>query len=68
MYIPTTDAQQEHILHQQDTGVVDSGESHLYTASSASHGPADTSAATISVGTANGQVKNSSAKYTLPIS
>ena len=48
-------------------GIVDSGATHLYIAPSAPHGPPDTSAATISVGTANGQVEKYSAKSTLPI-
>ena len=66
-YMPTPDAQQEHILPQQEMGIVDSGATHLYTAPSAPHGPPDTSAATISVGTENGQVENSSAKAILSI-
>ena len=44
---------------QQDTVIVDSGEIHLYIAPSAPHGPPNTSAETISVGTANGQVEKS---------
>ena len=66
-YIPTPDAQQEHILPQQDTGIVDSGATHLYISPSAPHGPPESRAAKISLGTANGQVENSSAKATLPI-
>ena len=66
-YIPTPDAQQGHILPQQDTGIVDSGATNLYIDPSAPHGPPDTSAATISVGTENGQVEKSSPKATLPI-
>ena len=66
-YMPTPDAQQEHILPQQDTGIIDSGSTHIYIAPSAPHGPPDTSVATISVGTENGQVENSSEKATLPI-
>ena len=66
-YLPTPDAQQEHILPQEETGIVDPGETHLYIALSPPHGPPDTSASTISEGTANGQVENSSEKATLPI-
>ena len=58
MYMPAPDEQQEHILPQPHTGIVDSGESHLYIAPSAPYGPPDTSAAKISAGTANGQVEN----------
>ena len=54
-YIPTPDA--PWIIPQQDTGIVDSGATHLYIAPSAPHGPPDTSDATISVGTENGQVE-----------
>ena len=50
----TTEEQQEHILPRKHTGIVDSGVTHLYIAPSAPHGPPITSAATISVGTANG--------------
>ena len=39
-YIPTPDAPQ--ILPQQDTGIVDSGATHLYIAPSAPHGPPKT--------------------------
>ena len=53
-YIPTPDAPQ--ILPQQDTGIVDSGATHLYLAPTAPHGSMDSSASTISVGTANVQV------------
>ena len=65
--MPTPDAQQEHILPQQDTGIVDSGATRLYIAPSTPHGLPEKVAATISVGTANGQVEKSSAKATLPI-
>ena len=65
--MPTPDEQQEHIIPKQHTGILDSGTTHLYIAPSAPHGPPNTSAATISVGTANGQVEKSSAKATLPI-
>ena len=57
-YITTPDAPQRHIIPQQDTGVVESGATHLYIDPSAPHGTPDTSAATISVGTLNGQVEN----------
>ena len=66
-YIPTPDAPQGKILPQQDTGIVYSGATHLYIAPSAPHGPPDTSSATISVGTANLQVENSSSTAILPI-
>ena len=56
MYMPTPDEQQEHIIPKQHTGILDSGTTHLYIAPSAPHDPPNTSAATISVGTANGQV------------
>ena len=52
-YITTPDHQQGKILLQQDTGIVVSGATHLYISPSAPYGPPDTSAATISVGTAN---------------
>ena len=64
-YIPTPDAPQ--ILSQQDTGIVDSGATHLYIAPSAPHGIPNTSASKISVGTSNGQVENSPATAILPI-
>ena len=66
-YIPTQDKPQGHILPQQDTSIVDSGETHLYISPSAPHGPPNTSDATISVGTANGQVENISSKDILRI-
>ena len=59
--------QQGHILPQQDTGIVDSGETQIYIAPPAPNGPPDTIDATISVGTENGQVEDSSSKATLPI-
>ena len=52
-YIPTPDAPQGQILPQQDTGIVDSGATHLYIAPSEPYGLPGTSAATISVGTEN---------------
>ena len=66
-YMPTPDEQQEHILPQQHTCIVDSGATHLCIDPYTPHVLLDTSAATISVGTENGQVKNSSATATLPI-
>ena len=58
---------QEHILPQQKTGIVDSGATHLYISPTAPHGPPDTSSATIKVGTANVQVGTSAAKAALSI-
>ena len=66
-YMPTQNEKQEHILPQQHTGIVDSGATHLCIAPTALHGPPDVSAATIKVGTDNGQVETSTAKDTLPI-
>ena len=57
MYMSTPHEQQEHILPQQHTGIVDSGATHLCISPSAPHGPPDTSAVTVSVVTANGQVE-----------
>ena len=65
--MPTLYGGNENILPQQHTGIVDSGATHLYIAPNAPHGPLDTRAATIKVGTANGQVVTSAAKATLPI-
>ena len=59
--MPTQYEQKENILPQQHTAIVDSG------SPTAPHGPLDTSAAIIKVGTANGQVETSAAKATLPI-
>ena len=64
-YIPTPDA--PIILPQQDTGIVDSGATHLYIAPSAPHGLPDTSASKISVGTENGQVEKLSTTAILKI-
>ena len=66
-YTPTQNEQQEHLLPQQYTGIVDSGSTQLYIAPTAPHGLTDTIAATIKVGTDNGQVEKSAAKATLPI-
>ena len=65
--MPTQYEKKEHILPQQHTGILDSGATHLYIAPTAPHGPLDTSAATIKVGTANGQVETPAAKCTIPI-
>ena len=65
--MPTQYEKKEHILPQQYTGILDSGATHLYIAPTAPHGPLDTSAATIKVGTANGQVETPAAKCTIPI-
>ena len=67
MYTPTQNKQQEHILPQQHTRIVDSGSTYLYIAPTAPHGLKDTSAATIKVGKANGQVESSAAKATIHI-
>ena len=53
--MPTLCEGNENSLPQQHTGIVDSGATHLYIAQNAPHGLLDTSAATIKVGTANGQ-------------
>ena len=60
-YMPTQYENQEHILPQQHTRIVDSGATHLYIAPTAPHGTLDTSAAAIKLGTANGQVETSAA-------
>ena len=60
--MPTQYEGKEHILPQQHTRIVDSGATHLYIAPSSPHGPPDTSAATIKVGTANGQIEISAKK------
>ena len=46
---------------------MDSGITHLYIGPNAPHGPKDTIASIIRVGTANGQVATSAAKAALPI-
>ena len=46
---------------------MDSGAAYLYIDPDAPHGPLEISAATIKVGTANGQVETSAEKSTLPI-
>ena len=66
-YMPTQYKEKENTLPQQHKGIVDSGATQLYIVPTAPHGPLDTSAATIKVGTANVQVETSAAKATLPI-
>ena len=66
-YIPKISEENENSLPQQHTVIVDSGATQLYIAPNAPHGPIDTSAATIKVGTANVQVATSAAKSTLHI-
>ena len=65
--MPTLYEENKNSLPQQHTVIVDSGATHLYIAQNAPHRPLDTSAATIKLGTANGQVATSAAKDTLPI-
>ena len=57
----------ENILPPEQTGIVDSGATHLYIAPNAPYGQLNTTAKKIRVGTANGQVAISTAKATLPI-
>ena len=59
--------QQGNILPQHHTGIVDSGETHLYIALLAQHGHPNTKAPQITVGTVNGQMVQSTATATLPI-
>ena len=66
-YMPTQYEEKENILPQQHTEIVDLGTTHLYIYPTAPHGPLDTSAATIKLGAANGQVETSAAKSTLSI-
>ena len=66
-YMPKIYEENENILPQQHTGIVDSGATHLYIDPNAPYGPLDTSAATIKVGTSNGKFATSAAKDTLPI-
>ena len=66
-YMPTLYEENENTPPQKHTGIVDSGETHLYIATNAPHGPLDTGAATNKVGTENGQVATSAAKDTLRI-
>ena len=62
-----TSEENENSLLPEQTGIVDSGATHLYIALNAPHGPLETSASRIIVGAANGQVAISMAKETLPI-
>ena len=57
----------ENILQTEHTGIVDSGETHLYISPNALHGILDTSTSRIRVGTENGQVEISTANATLHI-
>ena len=57
----------ENILPPEQTGIVDSGATHLYKAPNAPYGQLNTTTNKIIVGTANGQVEISTAKATLPI-
>ena len=59
--------QQENILPQHHTSIVDSGENHIYIAPSTPHGQPDTEATPITVGMANEKMVKSAAKTTLPI-
>ena len=59
--------QQENIIPQHHTGIVDSGETHIYIAPDAPHGQPNTKASQITVSTANGQMFKSAATATLPI-
>ena len=45
------------LLPQKDTGIIDYGATHFYITPSAPHGPPNTSASQISVGTDTGHVK-----------
>ena len=66
-YMPTYNEEQEHILPQKHTRIVDSGATHLYVAPKEPHGPPDNIVNTIKVGTANGKVKTPAAEATLYI-
>ena len=57
----------ENSLPPEQTGIVDSGATHLYIAPNAPYGPLDTSSSIIIAGTANVQVAISTSKATLPI-
>ena len=54
-------------LPPEQTGLVDSGATHIYIAPNAPYKKMDTTGKYIRVGTANGQVANSTAMATLPI-
>ena len=57
----------ENSLPPEQTGIVDSGATHLYIAPNAPYDQLDTTASTIIVGTTNGQVALSTVKATLTI-
>ena len=57
----------QRFLLQRDTGIVDSGATHLYIAPTAPHVPPNTSAPQISVGTATVHVDRLSVTASLPI-
>ena len=63
-YIPE---ENENSLPPEQTGIVDSGATHLYIAPNAPHGTMDTSASIIRVGTSKVQVTISTATAMLPI-
>ena len=54
-------------LPPEQTGLVDSGSTHIYIAPNAPYEKMDTTGKNIRVGTANGQVANSTTMATLPI-
>ena len=54
-------------LTPEQTGIVDSGTTHIYIAPNAPYEKMDTTGKQIRVGTANGQVANSTAMATLPV-
>ena len=57
----------ENSLPTEQTGIVDSGATHLYISTNSPYGQLDTTTKKIRVGTANGKVAISIAKVTLPI-
>ena len=59
--------QQENILPQHHTGIVDSGATHIYIAPSAPYSQPNKKATPITVGTANGKMVKSEATATPPI-
>ena len=54
-------------LPPEKKGIVDSGATHIYIAPNATYVKMDTTGKNIRVGTANGQVENSTSKATLPL-
>ena len=58
---------EENSLPPDQTGIVDSGATHIYIAPNAPYGQMNTTAKKIRVGTANGKVERSIATATLPI-